>query len=119
MLKFNKKIKRTLALLALASYVFIILINAVHFHKINIGNTFSIINLDNSNQSSAHSINGSTDFCTIQTAYNSLQNTLVSFANPYQNIEQNKNLITVQIVTARPLKTNTHQHPLRAPPTIT
>lgn len=90
MLKFNKRIKRALALIALASYIFIILINVIHIHKTDIGKSYSIINLSDKNQSSTHSINGSTDFCAIQTAYNLLQNTIVASANTHQILKRIK-----------------------------
>lgn len=116
MLKFNNKIKRAAALIALTSYVFIIFINAVHFHKIDIGNSYSIINQTDKDQSLYHTINSSTDFCAVQTAYNSLQNTILSISNPLLYFYLLKTDVSIKIVSDKPPKTTILHYSLRAPP---
>lgn len=117
MLKLSYKIKRFGAYLALISYLIIISLNAFHHHNIDLGRTASVSNsTDKSNLSHSYKTDAST-FCPIQTAYNTLQNTVISTANPYLNYELKTDLIHLQIVSVKPLKAQTLHYSLRAPPT--
>ena len=118
MIKLNHKIKSSAAYLVLVCYLIITITNAIHFHKIELGNSSSIINPFEKNQNYHTYLNSSVDFCPIQTAYNALQNTIISFSNPYQNYEKKIDVISIYGVAAKPLKANILHYSLRAPPQI-
>jgi len=118
MIKSNHKIKSLAAYLVLISYLIITVTNAIHFHTIELGNSSSILNPSEKNQNFHSYLNGTLDFCPIQTAYNSLQNTIISFSIPYQIYEKKIDVIDILIVSAKPLKSTTLHYSLRAPPKI-
>jgi len=117
-IKLNHKIKSLAAYLVLASYLIITVTNAIHFHKIELGNSSSILNPVKKTQNFHSYLNGAIDFCPIQTAYNALQNTIISFSNYYQNYEKKIDVIDIYVVSAKPLKANIPHYALRAPPQI-
>jgi hypothetical protein len=116
--KLSYKIKRFGIYLTLISYLIIVTLNAFHHHNIDLGKADSISNaIDLANLS--HSYNSNAEaFCPIQTAYNSLQNTIISNENSYQNYKLNTDIIHFQKVFVKPLKSNIHHYSLRAPPTL-
>ena len=118
MIKLNHKIKSSAAYLVLASYLIITVTNAIHFHKIELGNSSSILYPAEKTQNFHSYLNGAIDFCPIQTAYNALQNTIISFSNPYQIYEKKIDVIDIFIVSPKPLKSTILHYSLRAPPKI-
>ena len=118
MIKFNTKIKTTSAYLVLICYLIITITNALHFHKIDLQKSSSIINPSEKKQNFHFYLNGSIDFCPVQIAYNALQNTITSFSNPYQNYEKKIDVIDTPFVSYRPLKASILNYSLRAPPKI-
>jgi hypothetical protein len=117
-IKLNHKIKNLAAYFVLISYLIVILTNAIHFHKIELGNSSSIINPVENTRNFHSYLNGAIDFCPIQTAYNALQNTIISFSHPFQDYEKKIDVINILIVSAKPLKANILHYSLRAPPII-
>jgi hypothetical protein len=118
-LKFNQKLKSAAAYLVLISYIIIISINILHYHRFDLEKSQSILNQSDANQSIHFFIDGVVDFCPVQTAYNALQNTIISFCHPFQNYEKRIDVIDILIVSAKPLKAIILHYSLRAPPQIT
>ena len=118
MIKLINKIKSTVAYLVLICYLIITITNALHFHKIDLEKSSSIINPAEKKQNYHFFLNGSLDFCPIQTAYNALQNTIISFSNPYQNYEKKIDVIDIPFVHYGQLKASILNYSLRAPPKI-
>ncbi len=118
MIKLNHKIKSSAAYLVLACYLIVTITNAIHFHKIALGNLSSIVNPSEKNQNFHTYLNGSVDFCPIQTAYNALQNTIISFSNPYQIYEKKIDVIDILKFSSKPLKSCILHYSLRAPPQV-
>jgi hypothetical protein len=118
MTKFSNKIKSSAAYLVLVCYLIITITHAIHFHKIELGNPSSILNPFEKNQNNHTYFNSPVNFCPIQTAYNSLQNTIISFSDPYQNYEKKIDVIDILKVADKPLKANILHYSLRAPPQI-
>jgi hypothetical protein len=117
-IKLNHKIKSSAAYLVLFCYLVITITNAIHFHKIELGNSSSILNPTEKTQNFHSSNNSSVDFCPIQTAYHSLQNTIVSFSDPFQNQNEKIEIVIFFEISSKPLKTNILHYSLRAPPKI-
>jgi hypothetical protein len=118
MLKLGNKIIKSAAYLVLISILIITITNAIHFHKIELGNSSSILIPVDRTKNFHYYLNGDIDFCPIQTAYNTLQNTIIPFSNPYQIYEKKIDVIDIFIVSPKPLKSTTLNYSLRAPPKI-
>ena len=119
MIKLNSKLKSSTAYLVLVSYLIITITNAIHYHKIEFGKSYSILNPSEKNRNFHSFINGSIDFCPIQTAYHSLQNTVISSSDPFQNQGEKIDVVKFFKLSSKPLKTYTLHHLLRAPPKFT
>ncbi len=118
MLNFNQKIKSVAVYIVLVSYLVIITINALHYHKFDLEKSQSILNPSDKNQNVHFYLNGAADFCPVQTAYNALQNSVISFSNPYQHYEKKIVIAEILIVSPKPLKSYILHYSLRAPPQI-
>ena len=118
MIKFNTKIRITSAYLVLICYLIITITNALHFHKIDLEKSSSIINPSEKRQNFHFLLSGSIDFCPIQTAYNALQNTIILFSNPYQNFQKKIDIIEILYVSSISSKASILNYSLRAPPKI-
>lgn len=118
MIKLNHKIKSSAAYLVLVCHLIVTITNAIHYHKIEFGKSYSILNPSEKNRNFHSYINGSVDFCPIQTAYHSLQNTILSFSDPSQNQDKKIDFIKFFKLAYKPLKSYILHYSLRAPPLV-
>lgn len=116
MIKFQSQIKSAAAYLVLICYLIITITNAIHFHKIDLGKSSSIINPSDNKQNFHLNFNRSVDFCPIQSAYSALQNTIISFSNPYQNYLKKIDIIDIPLIPCGTSKASILNYSLRAPP---
>jgi hypothetical protein len=112
----NNKISKLSAYIVLLCYLTITITYIFHHHNIDLGKSSSILNPSDKNQNIHFYLNGSVDFCPVQTAYNSLQNSLAPFFNPFQNYEKHFDFIINQTENTKPLKAGISHYSLRAPP---
>ena len=113
----SNKISKISTYIVLLCYLTITITYIFHHHNVDLGKSSSILNQSDKNLSIHFSLNGSVDFCPVQTAYNSLQNSLVSYSNPFQNYEKHFDFIINQTEINKPLKAGISHYSLRAPPT--
>lgn len=118
MIILSNKIKVSASYLVLTCYLIITITNAIHHHKSELGKSYSFLSLADNNQNYHNFLNGSVDFCPVQTAYNSLQNSIISFSNSFQNPEKMIDVISLNPVSTKPLKSYILHLSLRAPPKI-
>jgi len=116
MLKFNPKIQRLFSYLVLVAYLSITLANIFHHHNVDIGKYYPSLSSATAKQISHIFLNGSEVFCPIQFAYNSLQNSIFSDSNPFQNYKKNPDVIDLLRVSPKPTKEIILHYSLRAPP---
>ena len=119
MLKLSYKIKKTGAYLALISYLIIVTLNAFHHHNIDLSRFDSVSNPSDQGKLLHSYLNANSVFCPVQSAYSSLQNTVISSANTCQNYQGNIDVIHLQMDFEKPLKPNSLHYSLRAPPLYT
>jgi hypothetical protein len=115
-IKFNCQIKRASAYFVLICYLIITITNTLHFHKIDLAKSSSIINPLDNKQIFHLYFNGSVNFCPIQSAYSALQNTIISFSNPYQNYLKKIDIIDIPLISCGKSKASILNYSLRAPP---
>lgn len=116
MLKLNKKIKSVSSYITLISYLIIIIINAAHYHNIDLNNLTTLADANNTGKVSHIFLNDDFDFCPVQFAYNVLQNTIFSSIDPLRDYEKRIEDFTIQEPSSKLIKTNLIQYSLRAPP---
>ena len=116
MLKLSYKIKKTGAYLALISYLIIVTLNAFHHHNIDLSRSDSVSNPSDQGKVLHSYLNADSVFCPVQSAYSSLQNSVISSTNSFQNYQGNIDVIHIQIDFKKPLKSISLDYSLRAPP---
>lgn len=114
MIKFNQKILKFSAYLVLVGYLSATIAYAVHYHNVDIGNKSSLLSSDKYN--STNHVNGSELFCPVHFAYNSLNNSTVSFDNPFLEYGKNPEFFGSLLVSSKPTKECINHYQLRAPP---
>jgi hypothetical protein len=117
-IKTNSKISKISAYIVLLCYLTITITYVFHHHNVDLEKSSSILTPTDKNQTTHSYLNDSLDFCPVQTAYNSLQNTIISFSNPYQHYEKKIDILDIFIVSNKPLKSYILHYSLRAPPKV-
>jgi hypothetical protein len=116
--KLDQKILRLPGYLVLVGFLSVTISNAVHYHKLDIGNKNSSLSSHNHKNNNHLFINGSESFCLIHFAYNSLNSTTASFDNPFLEYEKNPEYFGSFLVTSKPIKECINHYNRRAPPIL-
>jgi len=114
--KLNNKIAKLSTYIVLLGYLTITTANVFHHHNIELGKLFSSLNSTKVDQNSHINLLGSKALCPIQFAFNSLNNSLVSFDTSYQDYKIKPGIIDFGLVSSKPTKETIFSFCLRAPP---
>ncbi|MFZ2324701.1 MAG: hypothetical protein WAV89_13510 [Ignavibacteriaceae bacterium] len=116
MIKSDKKIIQLTAYLILVSYLSIIVVNSIHFHKVDIGRIPTSLASSTNNQSNHLKFDGSDFYCPIQNTFNSINNSIVTYYSPLVAYQNTPEVINVFFVTPQLNQDNNYYYCLRAPP---
>ena len=116
MITSNKKINKLTAYLILLSYLSIIVVNAIHFHKVDFGRFPTSLASSANNQNNHLKFDGSDFYCPIQNTFNSINNSIVTYYSPLVAYQNTPDVISVLFVTPQLNQDNNYYYCLRAPP---
>ena len=115
MITSNKKINKLTAYLILLSYLSVIVIGSIHFHKMDLGNYTASITTSNT-QNNHFKFDGSDFYCPIQNTFNSVNNSVITYYNPLIAYQNTPDVISVFFTTPQLNQDNNFHYCLRAPP---